>query len=330
LEPLGNLSESARRTLAEIGPVWGSDIARHRDLVLQAYRPLLAAAPKTGVTVTRDIAYGIHPRQVLDVYRHRYAAGVPVVLFVHGGAFVRGDKDIDGEVYANVLYYFARHGYLGVNMEYRRAPEFKYPSGAEDVAAAVAWVREHAAEYGGDPERIFLVGHSAGGTHVGSYAYDPGAIDPRAIDPGAIDPGAVGPGAVGPSAVGPGAIWSAPAVSGLVLLSSRLRVDALAGNPNAEAVRAYFGVDESKYEQLSPLVHGAHSSLPVFIAIAEYENPYLDVYGAELFYRIATARGRAPRFLRLPRHNHISLVAHLNSEEDILGSEIRDFLTTLR
>jgi acetyl esterase len=315
LDWLGNLPESARRTLAEIGPVWGSDIARHRDLVLQAYRPLLAAAPKTGVTVTRDLAYGTHPRQVLDVYRHRYAAGVPVVLFVHGGAFVRGDKDIDGEVYANVLYYFARHGYLGVNMEYRRAPEFKYPSGAEDVAAAVAWVREHAGEYGGDPERIFLIGHSAGGTHVGSYAYDPGAIDPSAVGPGMVGPGAVAP---------------APAVSGLVLLSSRLRVDALPGNPNAEAVRAYFGVDESKYEQLSPLVHGARSALPVFIAIAEYENPYLDVYGAELFYRIATARGRAPRFLRLPRHNHISLVAHLNSEEDILGSEIRDFLTTQR
>ncbi len=305
MEPLGNLPESARRTLAEIGPAWGSDIAHYRDLVLQAYRPLLAAAPKTGVTVTRDIAYGTHSRQVLDVYRHRYAAGVPVVLFVHGGAFVRGDKDIDGEVYANVLYYFARHGYLGVNMEYRRAPEFRYPSGAQDVAAAVAWVREHAAEHGGDPERIFLIGHSAGGTHVASYAYDPGAV-------------------------GPGTVASAPAVSGLVLLSSRLRVDALPGNPNAEGVRAYFGVDESKYEQLSPLVHGARSSLPVFIAIAEYENPYLDVYGAELFYRIATARGRAPRFLRLPRHNHISLVAHLNSEEDILGSEIRDFLTTQR
>jgi acetyl esterase/lipase len=168
------------------------------------------------------------------------------------------------------------------------------------VAAAIAWVRAHAAEHGGDSERIFLIGHSAGGTHVASYAYDRAAVA------------------------------SPPQVSGLVLLSSRLRVDALPGNPNAEGVRAYFGTDESKYEQLSPLVHGAHSPLPVFIAIAEYENPYLDVYGAELCYRIAAARGRAPRFLRLPRHNHISLVAHLNSEEDILGSEIRDFLTTQR
>jgi acetyl esterase/lipase len=60
---------------------------------------------------------------VLDLYRHERSAGVPVVLFVHGGAFVRGDKDVTGEVYANVCYYFARHGYLGVNVEYRLAPD---------------------------------------------------------------------------------------------------------------------------------------------------------------------------------------------------------------
>lgn len=299
MEVLGNLPAPARRQFAEIGPVWGRDIPRHRDLVLQLYRPLLAAAPKSDVRVIRDIAYGADPRQVLDVYRQPSASGAPVVIFVHGGAFVRGDKDIDGEVYANVLYYFARHDFLGLNMEYRRAPEFKYPCGGQDVAAAVDWARRHAREHGGDPERIFLVGHSAGGTHVATYAYDPAVR-----------------GLVGPE------------VKGLVLLSARLRADALPGNPNADAVRAYFGSDESKYDQLSPVMHGASSSLPVFIAIAEYENPYLDVYGAELFFRIAAARGRAPRFLRLPRHNHISIVAHLNTEEDILGAEIRDFLAT--
>jgi acetyl esterase/lipase len=297
VKPLANLPEAARRQLAEIGPIWGRDIPKHRDLVLQAYRPLLAAAPKAGVSVTSNIAYGSHPRQVLDVYRQGERTNAPVVIFLHGGAFVRGDKDIDGEVYANVLYYFARHGFLGLNLEYRRAPEFQYPSGAQDIAAAVAWAQANARTHGGDPVRIFLIGHSAGGTHVGTYAYDPAAMTA-----------------------------GGPAVRGIVLLSSRLRADALPGNPNAEAVRAYFGADESKYEQRSPLVHAASSPLPVFIAIAEYENPYLDVYGAELFYRIAAARGRAPRFLRMPAHNHISIVAHINTEEDILGSEICEFL----
>ena len=121
MKTLENLPQSARDQFAEIGPIWGRDIPRYRDLVLQAYRPLLAGAPKADVSVTRDIAYGSDARQVLDVYRHRDASSAPILIFVHGGAFVRGDKDIDGEVYANVLYYFARHGFIGLNMEYRRA-----------------------------------------------------------------------------------------------------------------------------------------------------------------------------------------------------------------
>ena len=73
-------------------------------------------------------------------------------------------------------------------------------------------------------------------------------------------------------------------------------------------MRAYFGDDESRYEARSPVTYAAVSPLPVFLAIAEHENPLLDVYGAEGFHRIAAARGRAPRFLRLPRHNHLSIV----------------------
>jgi acetyl esterase/lipase len=280
--------------------VWGTDIQRHRDIVLGIYGPLLAAAPKAGVNVTRGAAYGAHPRHILDVYHPAGSAGVPVVLFVHGGAFIRGDKDVTAEVYANVCYYFARHGYLAVNVEYRLAPESRYPGGAADLAGAIAWVKGHAREFGGDPERLFLVGHSAGATHVATYAWDPNA-------------------ALGPD----------PAVKGLVLISGRLRADARPDNPNANGVRAYFGDDESRYEALSPVTYAADSPLPVFLAIAEHENPLLDVYGAEALHRIAVARGRAPRFLRLARHNHISMIAHVNSDEDTLGTEMRAFFSAL-
>ncbi|HTO47380.1 MAG TPA: alpha/beta hydrolase [Burkholderiales bacterium] len=296
LEPLANLPQAARRALAEIGPVWGTDIQRHRDIVLKIYRPLLAAAPKAGVEVTRGIAYGTHPRKILDAYRHTSAAKVPVVLFVHGGAFVRGDKDVTDEVYANVGYYFARHGYLALNVEYRLAPESRYPGGADDLAAAIAWAKRSARDLGGDPERLVLVGHSAGATHVAGCAWDPNM--PVRID---------------------------PAVKGIVLISGRLRADARPDNPNAAGVRAYFGDDESQYEARSPVTYAGASQLPVFLAIAEHENPLLDVYGAETLYRIAIARGRAPRFLRLPRHNHISIIAHVNTEEDTLGAAMRDF-----
>ena len=221
------------------------------------------------------------------------------MLFVHGGAFVRGDKDVTDEVYANVCYYFARHGYLGLNVEYRLAPESSYPGGAEDLAAAVAWAKRSARDFGGDPERLFLVGHSAGATHVAAYGWDPNL-----------------------------SVRVDPAVKGLVLISGRLRADARPDNPNAAGVRAYFGDDESRYDARSPVTYAAASPLPVFLAVAEHENPLLDVYGAETLHRIAVARGRAPRFLRLPRHNHISIVAHVNTDEDILGREMRDFFET--
>ena len=112
--PMSNLPEAARRAMAQIGPVWGSDIQKHRDMVIAAYAPLLAQSPKDGCSAIRDIAYGAHPRQVLDVFKPDVARGVkgakgaPVVIFVHGGAFVRGDRNVDAEIYSNTLWWFAR------------------------------------------------------------------------------------------------------------------------------------------------------------------------------------------------------------------------------
>lgn len=299
--PVSELPEAARRQMAAIGPVWGADIQKHRDMVLAAYAPLLARSPKEGIAVEIDRAYGEHPRQRLDIYRAQGKGPMPVVIFVHGGAFVRGDKRVNEEIYANVAYYFARNGCLGINMEYRLAPEAEFPAGAQDVAAAVDWAGRHAPEFGGDPGRIFLIGHSAGATHVATYACDPNA--------GARPSGGV---------------------RALVLLNGRLRADARPENPNAAGVRAYFGGDESRYDERSPVTWAGRCALPVMIAIAEFDNPLLDVYCAEFFWRLAAARGKAPRFLRLRGHNHISMVAHFNTGEDLLGREILDFMATLR
>jgi acetyl esterase/lipase len=300
MKPLADAPLALQAKLAEIGPVWRTNMPEHSAIVKALYDPLLAAAPKGGVVVTRDLAYGSHARQVLDVFRPAHLVAAPVVMFVHGGAFVRGDKCTTTEIYDNVLYWFARHGYVGVNVEYRLAPEAFYPAGADDVATATAWVHEHAADYGGDARRLFLVGHSAGGTHVAGYAYDP--------------------------AVG----YLGRHVAAIVLISARLRADRLPENPNAPGVIAYFGDDPACYDARSPVTFGASSALPVFIVNAEFENPLLDVYGLEFAHKIAVARHRAPRYLQLSRHNHMSIVAHFNSGDEVLGHEILDFFETAR
>jgi acetyl esterase/lipase len=303
LQPLAGAPLSLQQVMAQIGPIWASNIQQHSDLTKKAYAPLLAAAPKDGIRVTRDIAYGAHPRQVVDIFQPAAtvadSARLPVAIFVHGGAFVRGDKRTSDEIYDNVLYWFARQGYLGVNVEYRLAPESPYPGGADDVALAMDWLHANVQRLGGDPARLFLIGHSAGGTHVASYAYDP--------------------------ALGYGGRHAA----GIVLISARLRADQLPENPNAPGVRAYFGDDAAQYDARSPVSHGG-GDLPVFIVNAEYENPLLDMYGLELAHRLSTKRRRAARYLRLTRHNHMSIVAHFNTEEEILGREILDFFDTLR
>jgi acetyl esterase len=301
LEPFAVLPPEARETLEALGPRWKSDILAAREVVLATYTPLAAAAAKDGISVRRDVPYGAHARNVLDVYQPENATGADVVLFVHGGAFVRGSKSVNGEIYDNLPYWFARQGLVSINVEYRLAADAPYPGGAEDVAGAVEWAARNIGGFGGDPQRLFLIGHSAGATHVGTYILDPVLAARRR-----------------------------PEVRGMVLLSGRLRADALPDNPNAAGVRAYFGDDASRYDERSPVTYAERCDLPVFVAIAEYENPYLDVYGAEFFFRVAAARKQAPRFMRLPKHNHTSMVAHFNTGEELLGREILSFIKTGR
>ncbi|RZS86474.1 alpha/beta hydrolase [Pigmentiphaga kullae] len=283
--------------LARIGPIWGDDIRTHRDQVLDAYAPLLdATAAAPGPACTRGLSYGPDPRHVLDIYRSPESNGpLPVVVFMHGGAYVRGDKDIAPRVYANVPTWFARQGYLGVNLEYRLAPGAPYPGGADDLGRALAWLRANVGAYGGDPGRMFAIGHSAGGTHVAHHVLDPQLP------------------------------YRGEGLRAAAILSGRLRADALPANPNAAGVRAYFGNDQSRYEALSPVSMAAPDAIPLFVAIAEYENPLLDVYGAEFFHRLRACGHRANQFLMLPRHNHMSIMAHFDTGEDFLGHQLCSF-----
>src|SRR5690606_9238926 len=149
------------------GPAWAAtgNVGKNIDLMTEESAKVLVRAPKDNVRVQRDIAYGDHPRQQLDVYRPEDTSGpAPIVVFVHGGAFVEGDRNRNAEVYANVSYYLARHGIVSLNIEYRLAgPGSLYPAGSADVGLAVAWARAHADEIGGDAGAIFVFGHSAGG-----------------------------------------------------------------------------------------------------------------------------------------------------------------------
>lgn len=120
--------------------------------------------PVPTVTVRRGVRYieraGTPARRnSLDIHRPDGLGGpAPVLVFVHGGGWSIGDKALVNAKPA----WAARNGWILVSVNYRFSPAIEHPEHARDVAAAVAWVHGHAAEFGGDPERIALIGHSAG------------------------------------------------------------------------------------------------------------------------------------------------------------------------
>jgi acetyl esterase/lipase len=127
-----------------------------------------ALTPSGQYTATTDIAYGALPRQKLDIYRPQGAGPHPVVVFIYGGGWESGAR----AQYRFVAQTLTRHGYVVVIPDYRVYPEARFPAFIEDAARAVRWARDNAAQYDGDPSRLFLMGHSAGAHIAAMMALD--------------------------------------------------------------------------------------------------------------------------------------------------------------
>ena len=127
----------------------------------------LGWVPPTDVEAVENISYGSCDKwHLLDLYRPKDAEGkLPVLLNIHGGAWVYGDK----KVYAPYCMYLATQGFAVVNASYRLAPKHTFPAPLEDVGAMVEWTVNHAEEYGLDVSNLFFVGDSAGAHLATAY-----------------------------------------------------------------------------------------------------------------------------------------------------------------
>lgn len=176
----------ARKAGAEFDRVLAARVAaRPRTRRAPKSRLLPWAMRDVDVERTKDLRYaeGAGSRHLLDVYR----AAVPrlplspVVLQIHGGGWTIGAKDHQGRPLMNQL---ARAGFVCVAINYRLSPRGRWPDHLVDCKAALAWVREHIHEYGGDPSRVVVTGGSAGGQLAAMVAltqndptYQPGFAD---------------------------------------------------------------------------------------------------------------------------------------------------------
>ncbi len=145
--------------------------------------------PSGTYTLSAGIAYGPEARDKLDVYQPRDKArwpapsnGYPVVVFFYGGSWnsgERGDYRFVGEALAS-------QGIVAVVADYRLYPQVRYPDFLTDSALAVAWAKREASHYGGDPSRLFVMGHSSGGYNAAMVALDPRWLDAAGLAPSAL------------------------------------------------------------------------------------------------------------------------------------------------
>ena len=283
-----------QKQIAETGTAFNADIeARTKAL----YKPLISDDPRLNPTADLDVPYGSDPRQRLDIHYPNPFSPTdlrPIFIYLPGGGFVRGDKADDPVFYRNIGRYLAANGVVCVLANYRLAPAHTWPSGIVDAAAIVSWVRENAATYGGDADRIVLSGHSSGAVHVAGYVFD------ERFHP------------AGGSGVSAG-----------VLLSGGYSVHA-AGM--AQGRRSYFGDDETTYHERSPMTHVGASTIPVLIAMAEYDPPQMSEAAFELGRALTRRDGRSPKFLWLEGHNHLSYIFSLGTSQSLFGEKLLDFI----
>lgn len=279
------------REIADLGNAIDPQIIAKCMAIYGRYLPDPAGAE---CRVDRDLAYGPHPRHRLDVFGGGRSAGRPVLVYVHGGGFVGGDKVLPGTpFYDNIGIWAARQGFVGVTMTYRLAPDAPWPAGAEDVAAALAWLRENIADYGGSPEAIVIAGQSAGATHVASYLGMAELHD-----------------------------TSRPVV-GAIMFSGIYDVASLTRGP---LELSYFGQDESTAERQSALAALVASEVPMLLTVAELDPPVFQQQAAILVEKWFAARRSMPRLLFLPHANHMTAALSIGGADRLLAPQILAFV----
>lgn len=256
------------------------------------------------VEIARDVSYvdtNADPRNTLDIYSSPARAGLPVVIFYHGGGWRSGDK----RLFEHLGRAMVVRGIVAVTVNYRLTPEVQHPAHARDCAHAFAWTRENIASHGGNPSSIFLMGHSAGAHLAMLIAFDRRYLDRLNIP--------------------------ATAVCGVIALSGASDLTLHSETTEfttREQIEEAFGSTEAELAAASPVAYIRPDLPPVLVAVAEKDSEGLRAQGRRLAEVLRTA-GDNVVFISIKGRDHYSIVRRFGPGNDPTVGAVVNFIDRL-
>lgn len=242
------------------------------------------------VSIERDIPYGDHERQRLDVYAPVDASpgSTPVVVWFYGGSWRSGDK----RLFEHLGRAYVARGVVAVTVNYRLTPEVRHPEHVRDAASAVAWVSKEIASFGGDPTRLFVSGHSAGGHLAALLCTDRQYLAEHGVPETSIR----------------GCIT----ISGAADLARHVDNGTFT---SADQMYEAFGPTDSHLRSASPINYVSANDPPFLLLMAEKDPENLQEQGRVLADALRDLEVYA-RFVTINGRDHFSIVRRFGSSDD--------------
>ena len=231
-------------------------------------------------------------RQTLDVYAPDGARDAPLLVFIHGGGLLFGDKAL----VAHVGQRLAAAGIVTVAPNHRFSPAVTHPGHIEDAAAAVAWALQHGQDFGADPRRLILAGHSSGGYLVGLLATDARWLDAAGVERAAI--------------------------RGVAPISGFFHVPRLA----PERPQSVWGEDDAVWRDASPAQHIDAGVPPMLLLYADGDNDARKAENVDFAAALRAAGAPEPGLIEVRRRDHRTIFTTLNLPGDASMNALLDFI----
>jgi acetyl esterase/lipase len=254
-------------------------------------------------SVKEDIPYipsAVLKAHFLDIYLPVNKKNAPVLMFVHGGGWRSGSKD--KKVYKNFANIFAQHGYVTVVLNYRLSGQAKHPVQIEDVASAFAWTYRNIDKYGGDPQKIFISGHSAGGHLVTLLALDPYYLNKLNIPEGAI--------------------------KGVLALSAIYDITKMRRRSMKTMAEPAFGEDPAVWKKVSPINY-VRKGLPPFLVLYAQRDTKTLKEQAKTFANALLKKDNRVTIVEIKHEGHISEMIKSRRGKNPMEPPMIEFLTSL-